>query len=53
MNFFSGEGGGEGARTSDFFSTKNPNLKIKKSFYWGGVGWGGGKWRARVCDFFH
>ena len=39
-------GGGEGgARVSDFFLTKNPNLK--KNFF--GVGGGG----ARVSDFFY
>ena len=33
--------GGKGARVSDFFFTKNPNLK-KIFFFWGGGGRGGG-----------
>ena len=58
--FLGGGGGGRGwggagvaARVSEFFFTKNPNLKKKKSFWLGGWGemvvgvevggWGGGR----------
>ena len=41
--------GGGGARVSEFFFTKNPNLKINY-FSWGELGGGGGG--ARVSEFF-
>ena len=50
--------GGGGARVSDFFYTKNPNLKKKFFFFFGGGGGGGGGAvgergeGARVSDFF-
>ena len=54
--FWAGEEGREeeGARVSEIFITKNPNLKKKQSFFFwgGGVGGGGegGRGRGRSMD---
>ena len=41
--------GGGGARVSDFFSQKNPNLK-KKSFFFGGEGGGVDGWTVKQAQ---